>query len=168
MGWHKPISRSGNSDEIQNLTGRTEVWEDAWEKTIAAPWLGYGYGCSRFLMNSETSTDFVPNHAHNLLLNTALCIGFPGAALLLMNILAMLWRRFAARALCLIATTFVIVAGITEPVLYGPMPRSHTVLWLMALFWQWPAARLSSGTTVGRWQYEFTAGCHCRQKRDAR
>jgi O-antigen ligase len=150
-GLAQAISRSGNSDEIENLTGRTEVWEDAWEKTIAAPWLGYGYGCARFLMNAEISTDFVPNHAHNLLLNTALCIGFPGATLLLMNILSMLWRMICgAGAVVCIATTFVIVAGITEPVLYGPMPRSHTVLWLMALFWKCAGGpKLSSGTTVG-------------------
>ena len=119
-------------------------------------------------MNAEISTDFVPNHAHNLLLNTALCIGFPGAALLLMNILSMLWRMISwAGAVVCIATTFVIVAGITEPVLYGPMPRSHTVLWLMALFWQCAGGpKLSSGTAVGRWQYEFTAEYHCRRKRD--
>ena len=98
-GLAQSISRSGESEEIESLTGRTEVWETAWEKTVAAPWLGYGYGCSRFLMNEETSAQFRPNHAHNLLLNTALCIGFPGAALLLMNLFDMFWRmlRGAAR-----------------------------------------------------------------------
>ena len=30
----------------------------------------------------------------------------------------------------------VMIAGITEVLLYGPMPRSHTFIWLIALFWQ--------------------------------
>jgi hypothetical protein len=28
-----------------------------------------------------------------------------------------------------------LVAGITEVIIYGPMPRSHMFIWLTALFW---------------------------------
>ena len=132
------ISRSGEAEEIYNLTGRNVIWEHAWARICESPVVGWGYGCSRFAMD-DNELLFRPriNHAHNLVLNVWLCMGFPGALLLLAmfghQFLRMLWRPSIVPS---IAVAFVIVASISEPVLFGPMPRSHTVIWLIALFWQ--------------------------------
>jgi O-antigen ligase len=128
------ISRSGESEEIESFTGRTEVWQQAWEKFREAPWCGWGYGCSRFVIESQPG--FEPYHAHNLLLNTAVCIGFPGAALVLACILHQIWQMLRGDgAVACIAATFVFVTGITEVVLLVKIPNVFSVMWLIALFW---------------------------------
>jgi len=137
-GVARRISRSGGIEELKNFTGRTEIWEYAWERILESPVIGYGYGASRFALQEDPNYpfDFQANHAHNLYLNTALCLGFPGLLLLL----AMLGNQFVKAllrpsALPWIALAIIGIASITEPVLYGPMPRSHMVIWLIALFW---------------------------------
>lgn len=134
------ISRSGNPEELYNLTGRTEIWRHVVAKCEEAPILGWGYGCSRHVLASYAGGDyraFDLHHAHNLLLNVALCTGVVGG-LLLAGML--LHQAFLAvkhpDAVPDLATVFILVAGITEPLLFGPMPRSHTVIWLLALFWR--------------------------------
>jgi O-antigen ligase len=132
------MSRSGNADEIQNLTGRTAVWDHAWKNICDSPLVGCGYGCSRFVMDDERLFGtFVPNHAHNLYLNAALCMGFPGAAIIAAMFIHQAIRTWRyPNVVPGIALIVVLVAGIAEYLLFGPMPRSHTVIWLITLFWQ--------------------------------
>jgi O-antigen ligase len=132
------LSRSGDADEIQNLTGRTAVWEHASQEIMASPAVGCGYGCSRFVMDVERKFGtFMPNHAHNLYMNAALCMGFPGALLLAAMFLHQAVRVFIRPSVIPgIAVVLVLVAGLTEYLLFGPMPRSHTVIWLITLYWQ--------------------------------
>jgi len=134
------ISRSGNPEELYNLTGRTEIWQHVMAKCEEAPILGWGYGCSRYVLASYAEGDyraFDLHHAHNLLLNVTLCTGVVGGLLLAGMLLN---QAFLAvkhpDAVPDLATVFILVAGITEPLLFGPMPRSHTVIWLLALFWR--------------------------------
>jgi O-antigen ligase len=113
------------------------IWSHAWGKVCEAPLVGWGYGCSRFVMDDDSKFSFQPNHAHNLLLNVTLCMGFPGAVVFLGMLGHQLVRLFVRPSLVpSIATVLVLVAGISEPLLFGPMPRSHTVIWLIALFWK--------------------------------
>jgi O-antigen ligase len=80
---------------------------------------------------------FQPNHAHNLLLNVALCMGIPGALLLLAMIGHQLIDALRRPSVVpTIAVAILLVAGITEPLVFGPMPRSHTVILLISLFWR--------------------------------
>jgi hypothetical protein len=48
------------------------------------------------------------------------------------------------------ATTVIVVAGLTEPVLFGPMPRVHTLIWLLALCWRQIGATLHVESHVGQ------------------
>jgi exopolysaccharide production protein ExoQ len=135
-GLARAVSRSGESEEIENFTGRDVLWQHALEKIWESPIVGWGYGCSRFVMD-DPKFSFQPNHAHNLFLNVALCMGIPGALLLL----AMLGHQLidAVRRPSIvptIAVALLLVAGITEPLVFGPMPRSHTVILLITLFWR--------------------------------
>jgi exopolysaccharide production protein ExoQ len=131
------IARSGEADEIYSVTGRTEIWEFAQEKVLESPLLGYGYGSSRFALSGHRDPNFSPDHAHNLLLNVALGSGIPAAALLVIMLAAQI-RGLARQESVVpqIATVIVLVAGFSEPVLFGPMPRSHTLIWLVMLFWR--------------------------------
>jgi O-antigen ligase len=131
-------SRSGDTAELKTFTGRVDVWKYAWKKTLASPLFGYGYGTSRLVLQEDPNypLQFQANHAHNLYLNTALTVGLPGALLLIVMILHLGLRNISLRcSVPSIALAFVITGSITESLLYGAMPRSHSIIWLVALFW---------------------------------
>jgi O-antigen ligase len=132
-------SRSGDTNELKTFTGRVDVWKYAWEKCLASPLFGYGYGTSRFVLQEDPNypLQFQANHAHNLYLNTALTIGLPGALILIVMILHLSVHNMSLRySVPSIALAFIVTGSITESLLYGAMPRSHAIIWLVGLFWQ--------------------------------
>jgi O-antigen ligase len=130
------VSRSGEAEEIGNFTGRDVIWAEAWARVCDWPIMGCGYGCSRFALDSEALNP-PPHHAHNLLLNITLCLGFVGAGLFVAMLLHLLVDELRHPTVVpAIALVLVMLTGISEPLLFGPMPRSHTVIFLMALFWR--------------------------------
>jgi hypothetical protein len=89
------------------------------------------------------------HHAHNLLLNITLCTGAVGGLLLVaMLVHQLFWALGGPEAVPDAATVFILVAGITEPLLFGPMPRAHTVIWLLALFWRQCGVSLQEASDV--------------------
>ena len=138
-GLVQKLSRSGQIDELKNFTGRVEIWEYAWKRCVDAPIFGYGYGASRFALQEDPNYPlrFQADHAHNLYLNVTLTMGLPGLLLLVGMIGHMLFRNlWRPNTLVSIVLTVIVITSITESLLYGPMPRSHTVVWLIAMFWQ--------------------------------
>lgn len=128
------LSRTGEAEEIYNLTGRTDLWAFAWEKIAASPVFGYGYGGARFVM---VDGHFATHHAHNLLLNTMLGSGIVGGAMLLAMIVAQIRRMFTTPAAFPDAMlALVCVGGLADYVMLNPIPDSHTALWLLALCWR--------------------------------
>jgi len=102
--------------------------------------IGYGYGCSRYVLArypGSSSDNFQPRHAHNLWLDVAVATGLIGVFLyggmILQQLIGFVRSPSAFPDIALIV---VLVAGNTEPVLFGAMPKTHTVLWLIALFWR--------------------------------
>lgn len=68
------------------LTGRTDIWGALIEAVRARPWTGYGFEAFWEAENGpvywvEQATNFLPSHAHNAWLETALAFGLPGLAL---------------------------------------------------------------------------------------
>jgi O-antigen ligase len=148
-------SRSGDLDELRTFTGRVEIWKYSWRKCLESPLVGYGYGGSRYVLQEDPDypLKFQANHAHNLFLNMALTTGLPGALLLatmFAQLLLMNLRR--PSPVPSLALTLVITASITESLLYSSMPRSHMILWLVALFWQ------QMGMDVDQRDSEFNSG----------
>lgn len=133
-------SRSGTQEEIYNVTGRTEFWPFVLKQVAAAPLWGHGYGSARHALydfngNSYKIGDL--HHAHNTFLNVMLTTGIVGTLILAAMYLGLLdsilhYRRLFPTLVLAVIT----VAGLTESLLFGPMPRTHTVLWLLALYWQ--------------------------------
>jgi O-antigen ligase len=143
------VSRSGKIEEIYNLTGRTEVWEFVADQIARSPLIGYGYGCSRYVLArypGSASDDFQPLHAHNLWLDVAVTTGLIGvllyAAMIAQQAVGFVRRPAAFPDMALL---LVLVAGNTEPVLFGAMPKTHTVLWMIALVWRGLAASVAPG-----------------------
>jgi O-antigen ligase len=146
------VSRSGNPEELYNLTGRTEIWQYVIARWEESPILGWGYGCSRHVLARYAGGEygaFDLHHAHNLLLNITLCTGAVGGLLLVaMLVHQLFWALGGPEAVPDAATVFILVAGITEPLLFGPMPRAHTVIWLLALFWRQCGVSLQEASDV--------------------
>jgi O-antigen ligase len=125
------LSRDGDASELYSMNARTVVWDFAIEKIFESPWVGCGYGCQRFIMKDNF---FPTHHAHNLLLNIALGMGYIGAALFILQILVMVRRFFGGRnAFCSLILLAVLLEGFAEGGMFGPTPDSHTVLWLLAV-----------------------------------
>jgi exopolysaccharide production protein ExoQ len=132
-------SRSGSQEEIYNVTGRTEFWPYVLEQISKSPVWGYGFGSARYALydfNGHSYTMGTLHHAHNVFLNTILTTGLVGAGLLLVMHVSLLdgvlRNRRLFPALVLVA---IVITGLTESPILGPMPRTHTVLWLLALYW---------------------------------
>jgi hypothetical protein len=123
------VSRSGESAEIYNVSGRTVIWSFFIEKFQESPLIGYGLGCARFVPHEAYL------HAHNQLLNMFVETGLFGGGLVLVQFLV-LARRFVV-APNPYFDLFLIVAfigGLTERVPFAPIPDAFTVLWMLALF----------------------------------
>jgi len=129
------VSRSGEADAIYSFTGRTGIWEFVAGKIAESPLLGYGYGCSRFLLTG--SEEIAVFHAHNQLLNAALEMGVVGAILLAVIFLGQLGRMvFRGESLPDAVALFVVVGGLTDRLVLSPIPDACTIAWLIALFWR--------------------------------
>lgn len=134
------FSRSGQAQEVYDFTGRPAIWAYALEKIQQAPWLGYGHGASRQALSAFKHSSYGVNdldHAHNLLLNVTLCTGVAGGLLVAFMLFAQLRALVRKPALFPdLALVTVLVGGLMEPILFGPMPRGSTIIWLIALFWR--------------------------------
>jgi O-antigen ligase len=123
------LSRSGESVEIYNVSGRTAIWSFFIDKFRDSPLVGYGLSCARFVPKEAYL------HAHNQLLNMFVETGVFGGGLLLLQFLVLARRFFVAPNPYF--DLFLVVAfigGLTERVPFAPIPDSFTVLWMLALF----------------------------------
>ena len=130
-----------------SLTGRLEIWSRAFGCIQSSPWLGCGLGTFR-LLNGDASAaksvfDVGTPHAHNVFLQVAYDLGWPGLAAYLATLFLgarICWRVYRSsggfpRALAIGGLSALVayhVYGITDVVTLGSKPG---VLWwaLLAL-----------------------------------
>lgn len=126
------FTRTGRTDELTTLTGRTEIWAYVFDEWKKSPLIGYGYGSTKsLLLNELYMWDFTTESAHNLLLQCLFTLGLMGAAILVLIFL--LQARQVARSVNLTAIfliSFVYLIGITEASFIGPGIGLMTVCWL--------------------------------------
>lgn len=133
--WLVGAAREGDAEELYSANGRTELWEFALDKAGRAPWIGYGFGGSRFLMSDFEL--FPAAHPHQLLLDCLLETGVFGLLLLGAMFLTQGYRLWAAPApFADVVTVLVFVSGLTETPIFNPVPEAFTLSWLIALFWR--------------------------------
>ena len=84
LGLTSGLSRSGDGGELLTLTGRTEIWAFVWERIKEAPWFGYGYNSSKFILPLfHGLPGLIVDEAHNTWLQNLLGTGIFGTAPLL-------------------------------------------------------------------------------------
>jgi len=125
------LSRTGNAEEVTNLTGRAEIWPYVADKIRESPITGWGYGCA-----AAAAVEFVfpLRHAHNEILHVALCLGCVGAGFALAMFLQQLGIVWKTRDdLPVYVTLMTITAGLTESVVFIAPPTILMILWLIVL-----------------------------------
>jgi len=129
------LTKSGDVEEITTLTGRDQLWTYAGKFIMESPLWGSGYGGARFVMSENP--DFPTHHAHNLFINITLSAGIV-AGFLLVAIFAWLIVKMFSDPDDLVDCIVVmaLIGGIAENVILGPTPETHTLLFLIAIFWR--------------------------------
>jgi O-antigen ligase len=122
------------------------LWQFTIEKIGRSPWLGYGYGCPRFVL--KDSDAFATWHAHNLILNVALATGIIGAVLVGLTLGGMILSAvIQPNVVADVILVMVLATSLTDVSLFDPIPGAFSTLWLIALFWR-PMAALRSEPTA--------------------
>lgn len=123
------LSRSGDPQEVLQVTGRTTIWATGIREYFERPILGVGYGAIRELAAGRLGT------AHNLLLDTLLTTGLVGVALLLAvlvkQVIDLYHRPSPFRDAVFV---YALLVGLTEPSIAAPVPNVLTLTWLLSLF----------------------------------
>ena len=89
LGLTSGLSRSGEGAELLTLTGRTEIWAFVWERIQEAPWFGYGYNSSKFILPLfHGLPGLIVDEAHNTWLQNLLGTGVFGTTPLLVLVVA--------------------------------------------------------------------------------
>ena len=154
------LSRSGDPTELLTFTGRTDIWQFAWEKIVLNPWFGYGYNSSKFIL---PQFDGLPglkiDEAHNMLLQNLLGVGVVGTAplIILFLHLALDFARQPDPRRDLF-TFIALIWGVTVAGAFGSTPTVMT----MAIFTVMAAARRRALAQLPRrpFRSSLTAGGH--------
>jgi exopolysaccharide production protein ExoQ len=124
------------------LTGRTKIWQAAWNVIELRPVIGWGWGS---VWNAGDvagyriiyQIGFIVDHSHNAYFDLALQLGIPMAALFLVGLAWQLGRRIGGFAgdvspwsLCVLATLF--VTGLVETSFMRPTGWLLLVVALLA------------------------------------
>jgi O-antigen ligase len=133
------FSRSGEASEVMTLSGRTQIWDFAWEKIVESPLLGWGYNSSREILAHHVgfADGLVVDNAHNLLLQNLLSVGLVGtlplAGLLLKLIVDIVRGRCAHLSALFVVLAF--VTGVSDPSALGTTPTVLTIIFMLASLW---------------------------------
>lgn len=124
------VTKTGNLEEVTTLTGRTDIWELAWDHAMDHPLFGNGPGATPILLEKMSG------HAHNVILDVAANLGLPAAfavfALFVWQCSIAIQHR---QALLRGSIFYLVVSGLTERLMFGNIPESMTYVWLTIAFW---------------------------------
>lgn len=128
------ISRSGNTREITNVTGRTEIWAVVIEMWMKSPFIGYGYSASLYILPLDPRLFRTAAHAHNMVLELLFSGGIILAGIFLYAIattISQLIRMRAANEAVLLF--FFLLHGLVEASPFNGMPGYSSFAFTLTL-----------------------------------
>ena len=97
------LSRGQSADELESMTGRVPIYEDALERIKAHFLIGEGFGANRIQVLNAQNDGSGTVHSHNLLLEAASSTGIFGLVFVLATLgsqYRLIHRIWAARSRC--------------------------------------------------------------------
>ncbi|WP_112662532.1 O-antigen ligase family protein [Microvirga flavescens] len=130
------FSRTGLSDEVFTLTGRTEIWGVALERLLERPLFGWGFNGTEDLIARSVRANFTGTaiNTHNMFLQSLLSLGIvgsiPGFAMLAILLGRYLFNPDPARDL---VVAYLILNGLGEAELFAtPVLLTLVFFWVVA------------------------------------
>lgn len=118
--------------DLATLSGRAQLWDIAWTRLMAHPWLGIGP------MHFAAIHNKFGAHPHNALLQLAVEWGIPAAIGLavpvawgLVRMLSALRRAAAPSSPLLVCLTASLMAGVAQSMVDGMIVVPYTQIWLV-------------------------------------
>ncbi len=161
MTWFDSISKLGAGDRAKlsmaadgtlslgDASARLSIWRDAVDLIAAQPWIGVGFGDFNLawtLTSFPDRSSLYFDNCHNLLLQLAVELGLPGAALVVGLLLWALWQGLRRALRASGDSSFVARAGLMLVLSVGLHSMTEFPLWYA--FFLLPAA-LAWGFTLG-------------------
>jgi len=135
----KLVSRSGDTAELGQLTGRTQIWEFTWQKISERPFFGWGYGSSKVIFSRllDLPWGLKIDQAHNLLLQNLFSVGLIGTLPLVGLLLKFLVdiAHGDPAPLNVLFLVIVFVTGIADGTTLGSAPTVLTLMFMLASLW---------------------------------
>ncbi len=133
------FSRSGSSEEITSVTGRSNIWNMMIELIEQKPIFGWGHAnLEPVLFKHADEIGFSVGQAHNLYLQTAFAGGIVGLGIFLSGMLVMLiistiraYRYQVPFDFCVIV--FILFAGITESIILTTVSGNNYLVFMMVV-----------------------------------
>jgi exopolysaccharide production protein ExoQ len=137
------LTKTGDIEELQSMTGRTQIWAFAVEQLAKRPFLGYGPATSKIIL-----VDYM-YYTHNLWLNVAFSCGIFAAILLIFFTGILLGNMLRHREpLSEFFISFLLVVGLVENVAFAYIPSVPTQLFMIGLAWQIEAIRAKTSAVT--------------------
>ncbi len=146
------VSRSGDTAELTNLTGRTDIWLVALEKIDAAPILGHGYMSAVTILSQDPRLFSAAAHTHNLFLEILFSSGLLGLIAFFIALASTIRSFLITSNMAVLAILlFVLIRGITEasPLNGAPNFVIYSLLMMIAIAAARIKRRIRSGRTSG-------------------
>jgi O-antigen ligase len=166
IGETADVAAMGREKDINTLTGRLPLWEQAWKDAQHRPWMGHGFGAywnaKNVLEYSDQFSWHIP-HAHNAYIDLTLAIGGMGLAFYVLWVGSSATAAFAryersGRPAELFVTCYLLmtlVHGATESKIPGAGVGALVQLAVMAaliLHLPWQPRAAAPASAVGRAQ----------------
>ena len=124
------VTKTGDLEEVTQVTGRYEIWERAVKLIKGRPLQGYGLGSNKEMLKDHLQS------THNILLHPTLAAGVFAGGLTLLLLLWNLLNVFVYPNLLIRAlSAYFIISGFTEDTLYETFPGACTLLWMVCCLW---------------------------------
>lgn len=124
------LTKSGDIEEVRELTGRAEIWERTLLLIRGRPLQGYGMGSAKVMLIDHLQS------THNILLHPTLAAGVAAGGLTLLLLMWNLLNVFTNHQLVVRAlSAYVLISGLTEDTIYETFPGACTLLWLVCCLW---------------------------------
>lgn len=150
IGETADVAAMGREKDINTLTGRLPLWEQAWKESQHRPWMGHGFGAywnARNVLRYSDQFEWQIPHAHNAYIDLTLQIGAVGLAFYVLWVgssagVAMMRYERSGRPAELFVTCFLLMTlihGATESKIPGAGVGALTQLAVMAALILHPA-----------------------------